>query len=135
MPDLDFRVEGAEPQRFAAAPHLLFKLRIAEAIAAGARPTPIHAVALRCQVRIEPSCEPLNSVLPLDVKLSAVTSPLCPVSSPKSWPETASDSLMSQPTPRANTLPSGLKATAVSQQAFRPDSMRASSFSVLWAPP
>jgi hypothetical protein len=55
MPDLDFRVEGAEPQRFAAAPHLLFKLRIAEAVPAGAEPTPIHAVALRCQVRIEPA--------------------------------------------------------------------------------
>ena len=55
MPDLDFRVEGAEPQRYAAAPHLLFKLRIAEAVAAGAEPTPIHTVALRCQVRIEPA--------------------------------------------------------------------------------
>ncbi len=55
MPDLDFRVQGAEPQRFAAAPHLLFKLRIDEAVPAGAEPTPIHAVALRCQVRIEPA--------------------------------------------------------------------------------
>jgi Family of unknown function (DUF6084) len=55
MPDLDFRVDGAEPQRFAAAPHLLFKLRIEESVPAGAQPTPIHAVALRCQVRIEPS--------------------------------------------------------------------------------
>jgi hypothetical protein len=55
MPDLDFRVEGAEPQRFAAAPHLLFKLRISEARPDGEPPTPIHAVALRCQVRIEPA--------------------------------------------------------------------------------
>ena len=55
MPDLNFQVEGAEPQRFAAAPLLLFKLRVAEAVAAGAQPTPIHAVALRCQVRIEPA--------------------------------------------------------------------------------
>lgn len=55
MPDLDFRVEGAEPQRFAAAPHLLFKLRITEALPAGAQPTPIHSVVLRCQVRIEPT--------------------------------------------------------------------------------
>ncbi len=55
MPDLNFQVEGAEPQRFAAAPLLLFKLRVAEAVAAGAAPTPIHAVALRCQVRIEPA--------------------------------------------------------------------------------
>jgi hypothetical protein len=55
MPDLDFRVEGAEPERFSAAPLLLFKLRVSEAIAAGATPTPIHAVVLRCQIRIEPA--------------------------------------------------------------------------------
>ena len=55
MPDLDFQVENAEPQRFAAAPLLRFGLRVAEAAAAGAAPTPIHSVALRCQVRIEPA--------------------------------------------------------------------------------
>jgi hypothetical protein len=55
MPDLDFRVEGAEPQRFAASPLLLFKLRLDQALAPGAPSTPIHAVALRCQVRIEPA--------------------------------------------------------------------------------
>lgn len=54
MPELDFQVEGAEPQRHAAAPLLLFKLRIREA--GDARPpTPIHGVALRCQIRIEPA--------------------------------------------------------------------------------
>ena len=52
MPDLSFSVEGAAPERFAAAPLLLFKLRVTEA---GAAPTPIHAVVLRCQVRIEPA--------------------------------------------------------------------------------
>jgi hypothetical protein len=51
MPDLHFQVEGAEPERFAAAPLLLFKLRVTEA---DTPPTPIHAVVLRCQVRIEP---------------------------------------------------------------------------------
>jgi hypothetical protein len=55
MPDLNFQVEGAEPQRFAVEPLLLFKLRVCEAVAEGARPTPVHAVALRCQVRIEPA--------------------------------------------------------------------------------
>src|SRR3954452_1557667 len=55
MPDLNFRGEGAEPQRFAAEPILTFKLRVSEATKAGTRPTPIHAVALRCQVRIEPA--------------------------------------------------------------------------------
>src|SRR5947209_8474335 len=52
MPDFTFRVEGAEPERFAAAPLLLFKLRVTEA--AGGQ-TPVHAVLLRCQVRIEPA--------------------------------------------------------------------------------
>lgn len=52
MPDLSFRVEGAQPQRFAAAPLLNFRLHVAEA---GTPPTPLHAVNLRCQVRIEPA--------------------------------------------------------------------------------
>jgi hypothetical protein len=55
VPDLNFRIDGAEPQRFAASPHLLFKLRITESVTPGECPTPIHAVALRCQVRIEPA--------------------------------------------------------------------------------
>jgi uncharacterized protein DUF6084 len=55
MPDLNFQVESAAPQRFAASPHLLFKLRATEAVRPGAQPTPIQAVVLRCQVRIEPS--------------------------------------------------------------------------------
>jgi hypothetical protein len=55
MPDLSFQVEGAEPERFAAEPMLRFRLRVAEATAPDAQPTPIHAVLLRCQVRIEPA--------------------------------------------------------------------------------
>jgi hypothetical protein len=55
MPDLNFRVDGAAADRFAAAPLLVFTLRVSEAVPAGARPTPIHAVVLRCQIRIEPS--------------------------------------------------------------------------------
>lgn len=54
MPDLKFEVDGVEPQKFAAEPLLLFKLRIAEAPAGNSPPTPIHTVALRCQVRVEP---------------------------------------------------------------------------------
>jgi hypothetical protein len=50
MPDLNFQVEGAEPQRFAAAPLLLFKLRITEP-----HSRPIHSIALRCQIQIEPA--------------------------------------------------------------------------------
>ncbi len=34
---------------------LLFKLRVSEAVPPGASPTPIQAIALRCQVRIEPA--------------------------------------------------------------------------------
>lgn len=55
MIDLNFQVDGAEPERFAAVPVLLFKLRLREAAAPGRPPTPIHAIVLRCQVRIEPA--------------------------------------------------------------------------------
>ncbi len=52
MPDLHFEVEGAEPQRFAASPSLLFKLRLTDT---AKPPTPIQTVILRCQIRIEPA--------------------------------------------------------------------------------
>ncbi len=55
MLDLNFQVEDARPERFAAAPLLNFRLRVSEDVAEGMRPTPIHAVALRCQIRIEPA--------------------------------------------------------------------------------
>ena len=51
MIDLSFQIEGVEAPPFAAAPLLMFKLRVAEAQAL----TPIHSIALRCQVRIEPT--------------------------------------------------------------------------------
>ncbi|WP_406699275.1 DUF6084 family protein [Singulisphaera sp. Ch08] len=53
MPDLNFEVEGASPLSFAVAPQLNFKLRISDS--AGAQALPIPAVALRCQIRIEPT--------------------------------------------------------------------------------
>lgn len=62
MPELNFQIDCAEPQRFAASPHLLFKLRITESVPAEEPPTPIHAVALRCQVRIEPARRRYNAV-------------------------------------------------------------------------
>ena len=49
MPDLSFQIEKAEPQRFAAAPTLIFKLHIGNA-------TPnetVHTVALRSQIQLE----------------------------------------------------------------------------------
>src|SRR5256885_2299782 len=49
MPDLNFHVEKAEAQRFAAAPTLLFKLRIANL----SENEMIHSVALRCQIQLE----------------------------------------------------------------------------------
>jgi hypothetical protein len=55
MVDLNFQVEGAEPERVAAAPLLRFKLRVTERLAAERMPTPIHAVVLNCQLRIEPA--------------------------------------------------------------------------------
>ena len=48
MPDLNFRIEGAEAARFAAAPILNFKLRVDA-------DQPVHTIALRCQIRIEPA--------------------------------------------------------------------------------
>jgi hypothetical protein len=55
MFDLSFQVEGAEPERAAAAPLLRFRLGISERPALGVPPTPIQAVALNCQLRIEPA--------------------------------------------------------------------------------
>jgi hypothetical protein len=50
MPDLSFEVETTEAVPFAAAPLLAFKLRISN------RETeePIHTIALRCQIMIDP---------------------------------------------------------------------------------
>ena len=47
MPNLDFRVEGAEVQEFAAVPSLLFKLRVENL-----DEEPIRSVALNTQIRI-----------------------------------------------------------------------------------
>jgi Family of unknown function (DUF6084) len=46
---LSFEVVGARPEPFAVEPTLLLELRILEADG-----RPVHAVALRCQIRIEP---------------------------------------------------------------------------------
>jgi hypothetical protein len=55
MLEFNFQVEGAEPERVAATPMLLFKLHVSEAVRAGATPIPIQAIALRCQIQIEPA--------------------------------------------------------------------------------
>ena len=47
MPDLDFRVEGAEVPEFAAVPSIMFKLRIENV-----EEEPIRSVALNTQIRI-----------------------------------------------------------------------------------
>jgi hypothetical protein len=49
MPELVFDCTGAGPERFAAVPTLTFKVRIAETSG-----DQVHAIALRCQIRIEP---------------------------------------------------------------------------------
>jgi Family of unknown function (DUF6084) len=49
MPDLSFQIEKAEPERFSAAPTLLFKLRISNTVAGET----VHSVALRCQIQLE----------------------------------------------------------------------------------
>ncbi len=49
MPDLGFKVEGAEVAKFSASPQIVFTLRVTNA-----DPTEtIHSVALRCQIQIE----------------------------------------------------------------------------------
>ncbi|MEV4876366.1 DUF6084 family protein [Streptomyces cyaneofuscatus] len=50
MTDLDFHCTGVRPEPFGASPTLLFGLRIEEL-----DHQPVHAVALRCQIRIEPA--------------------------------------------------------------------------------
>jgi hypothetical protein len=55
MVELDFQIEKAELERNAAAPVIRFGLRIAERPAAGQEPTSIYALALRCQIQIEPA--------------------------------------------------------------------------------
>jgi len=49
MPQLVFDCLGAEPQRYASVPALGFRIRIAETSG-----DPVHAIALRCQIRVEP---------------------------------------------------------------------------------
>ncbi len=57
MPDLNFQVEGAEALTYAAAPLLIFKLRITNADA----DEPIQTIALRCQIQIEPARRRYNA--------------------------------------------------------------------------
>jgi len=49
MPDLAFRIEGAEVAQFAATPQIALKLHLTNADPAET----IHSVALRCQIQIE----------------------------------------------------------------------------------
>src|ERR1700739_3921802 len=49
MPELEFNVMGAEPERHAAAPTLNFKLAIRQA----GDVVPIQSISLQCQIRIE----------------------------------------------------------------------------------
>jgi len=55
MTALDISVVDVRPQEHAASPHLLFRLRITES-----NGEVIHAIALRCQLRIEPQRRPYD---------------------------------------------------------------------------
>lgn len=57
MPQLKFEIESAAPLPWAVAPHLQFKLRIADraVIQNAGDGAAIQSVALRCQIRIEPT--------------------------------------------------------------------------------
>jgi len=50
MPDLNFAIEGAQPLRFAAAPHIAFTLRVTDPTSVN-----IHTVILQCQVHLDVS--------------------------------------------------------------------------------
>ena len=50
IPDLHFIIEAAEALRFAASPHLVFKLRITSSA-----PGTIHSIILKCQVHLDVS--------------------------------------------------------------------------------
>ncbi len=56
MTSLTFEVLDVVPQEHAAAPHLLFRLRISETSG-----EVVHALALRCQLRIEPQRRPYDA--------------------------------------------------------------------------
>jgi len=49
MPDLGFKIEGAEAASLSAAPQIIFKLRLTNADPAET----IHSVVLRCQIQLE----------------------------------------------------------------------------------
>src|SRR5580658_6530106 len=49
MPDLSFKVEGAETAKFSASPEILLKLRLTNADDSET----LHSVALRCQIQME----------------------------------------------------------------------------------
>lgn len=51
MPELDFEVKSAQPEHYAVAPLLTFKLRVTNRAPA----ISIHNVMLQCQIRINPS--------------------------------------------------------------------------------
>jgi len=55
MTTLGVEVLDVRPQEHAASPHLLFRLRISETSGAV-----VHAIALRCQLRIEPQRRPYD---------------------------------------------------------------------------
>lgn len=56
MTELAFAVLDVRPQEHAASPHLLFRLRVTETTGAV-----VHALALRCQLRIEPQRRPYDA--------------------------------------------------------------------------
>jgi hypothetical protein len=51
VPDLSYEILGSEAVPYSAAPMLAFKLKVSQPGAI----VPIHAIALRCQIRIEPA--------------------------------------------------------------------------------
>ena len=57
MPDLNFEIEGVEPQAYAVEPLLNFKLRVSNTMG-----EPVHSVMLRCQVMFEVARRSYNAI-------------------------------------------------------------------------
>jgi hypothetical protein len=55
MPDLNFEIEGVEPQAYAVAPLLNFRLRVSNLMG-----EPVHSVMLRCQLMLEVARRPYD---------------------------------------------------------------------------
>ena len=113
MPDLNFTVDGAEQEPHAAAPLLIFKLRIAETVQ-GQEPTTIPAIALAARFASSP---PAGDTLPTS-KSDSSTFLASPTAGAKHCGAhlglTRAWSSLRLPATRSSTFPSLARSTSMS---------------------